>query len=308
MLSFFQPITAHDAQQQNERIAHAFEREHPAAAAAAAAPPERKRGPGRPPLKRELQQQLPTQEQQPERKPRTGSYTNWFASPYLLDVLHALHLHGNNAKRTVLALQRAAPDDRYARLSDSTIRGWFGNDGKLLPHFQQQLSEGAAAKRGLRPSAMSDAVEKAAKSALLQLRAAGMPVNSHVVRWTLQAVFRQHDPQLLKSLQLSQQWISWWLRSKLKWRWRARTTAASKLPLDWEQQGILMAKRIAAKMEMHEVSLRTLHPVLALSALRLSSHALAVATLAVVLSGASLSCHQHGPDRSEPRACGSVDL
>ena len=101
---------------------------------------------------------------------------------------------------------------------------------------------------------MSVAVEEECKSVLLRLRDSGLPVNSHVIRWTLRAVFSKQSPQLLQNLRLSQQWISNWVRAKLQWRWRARTTAASKLPIDWEQQGVQMAKRVAYRMGMNNVS------------------------------------------------------
>jgi hypothetical protein len=39
----------------------------------------------------------------------------------------------------------------------------------------------------------------------------------------------------------------------MSYSWRLRTTAASKLPLDWHQQGILMAKRIGFFMQIYKV-------------------------------------------------------
>lgn len=251
----FQRLTAADAQQQRASIAQKWEEEHPPGAAATApAPP--KRGPGRPRQKRELDLDAAAAIEKPPQKPRTGSYTNWFSSPYINDVLQALRVHHFSAKLAVAALKRNAPDDRYVRLSDSTVRGWFekNNPRQLQPHFAQQLVESIAARRGGRPAQMSTAVEEECKRLLLKLRDAGVPVNSHVIRWTLQAVFTRHDPSLLASLRLSQQWLSWWARNKLQWRWRARTTAASKLPNNWEEEGVSMAQRIAAKMEMHKVS------------------------------------------------------
>ena len=259
LTTLFSRITADDAAQQRRKIAVKWEEEHPpAAAAAGAAAALPKRGPGRPPKKREIAAVDDTDAavQPRAQKLRTSRvYTNWFSSPHLLDILQSLRNHSFSAKRTVAALQRSAPDGRYNCLSDSTIRAWFvPGTSQLLPRFQSQLENGAADKRnGGPPSAMTTAIEEEVKSTLLKLRDAGMSVNSHVIRWALQAVFRRRDPLLLTSLQLSQQWISYWVRTKLKWRWRARTTAASKLPVDWEEQGVLMAKRIAAQMEMHDV-------------------------------------------------------
>ena len=163
----FQRISADDAQQQRALVALQWEKDHPAAAAV---PAEPKRGPGRPPKKRELALEQAAAEQKPSQKPRTGEYTTWFSSPYLLDVLKMLRAHQFSAKRTVAALKRTAPDDRYARLSDSTIRGWFEKGTKqLLPQFQQQL-DGVAVMRSGRPSQMSTAVEEECKRVLLKLR------------------------------------------------------------------------------------------------------------------------------------------
>ncbi len=78
-------------------------------------------------------------------------------------------------------------------------------------------------------------------------------MNARVIRWVMRAVMQQMAPALLDSLTLSQTFISRWAREQLQWRWRSRTTAASKLPLDWEVQGVQMAMRIAANMEMHRV-------------------------------------------------------
>jgi hypothetical protein len=92
---------------------------------------------------------------------------------------------------------------------------------------------------------------------LLKLRSAGTPLNSHIIRWVMQAVLQEHNPAVLQQLTLSQQFISAWVRNnpRLHFRWRARTTAASKLPDDWEEQGIQMAQRMAVVMQLHKVSL-----------------------------------------------------
>ena len=192
LTTLFSRITADDAAERC-KIAVKWEEEHPPAAAAGAAAALPKRGPGRPPKKREIAAVDDTDAavQPRAQKPRTGVYTNWFSSPHLLDILQSLRNHSSSAKRTVAALQRSAPDGRHNRLSDSTIRAWFvPGTPQLLPRFQSQLENGAADKRnGGPPSAMTTAMEEEVKSTLLKLRDAGMSVNSHVIRWALQAVF-----------------------------------------------------------------------------------------------------------------------
>ena len=87
------------------------------------------------------------------------------------------------------------------------------------------------------------------------MRDAGTAINSHTIRWVMKAVIEERCPALidLGYLTLSKTFISRWAREQLNWRWRAKTTAASKLPGDWEEQGIKMAMRIGANMEIYKV-------------------------------------------------------
>jgi hypothetical protein len=276
----FARITADDARQQRERIASqlaqtiALQPRQPAATAAAAA--AQKRPVGRPKRPRDATELLSaaassatsaapsiTSVATPLDEPasKRGKYTNWFASPFLPDILTA-YSRCHSARTTVSMLRRAHPDGRFARLSHATLQRWFDEQHRLLPQYQQQLEQHSAAARGRGADGLftqAPAAEKEIKRVLLQMRGAGAPLNSRIIRWVMLAVLQQdrHDAMLLRHYKLSQQFISKWAREQLDWRWRARTTAASKLPVDWEAQGVLMAKRIAANMEMH-----TVHPSL----------------------------------------------
>ena len=68
--------------------------------------------------------------QLPESK--RGKYTRWFDSPYINDIIVAYTRTGS-ARKAVASLQRSAPDQRYERLSHSTVASWFDN-GVLKPH------------------------------------------------------------------------------------------------------------------------------------------------------------------------------
>lgn len=264
----FVRITADDAQQQRARIALQFEEElatHPPAAV----PP--KRPVGRPKRERDAADVLSAAASAATAATATalatavapldapaskrGKYANWFASPFLPDIL-AAYSHCHSARTTVTTLRRAHADGRYARLSPATLQRWFDDQHRLRPQYQAQLEQHMAASRGRGPAGLFAKVPQAeaeVKRVLLQMRTAGAPINSRVIRWVMLAVLHAAQPMLLLRHRLSQQFISNWARQQLDWRWRARTTAASKLPADWEAQGVLMAKRIAATMEMHSV-------------------------------------------------------
>ena len=82
---------------------------------------------------------------------------------------------------------------------------------------------------------------------------AGINITIQSVRWVMQAVFQSECPELLLKLKLSKAFISRWSKQQMNWSWRRGTTEAAKLPIDWQQQGIDMAKRIAVNMDTHEV-------------------------------------------------------
>jgi hypothetical protein len=255
----FLRIDAYDKAAQTKRIAEAVKKHLPRPPPA----PATKRSVGRPKQVRTANEALSAatapaaaEVAEPEAKRARGSYTHWFSSPYINDILAAYRRTGCSAKRAIALLLAQAPDKRYARLSHSTINSWFDEQHQLLPRFQVQLDEGKAGARGGRPRIFAAApeVEQKIKQTVLLMREAGTPVNCRIIAWTMRAVCTKMQPALLNSLTFSQPFVSAWAREQLQWRWRARTTTASKLPLDWEAQGMQMAMRVAANMEMHKVS------------------------------------------------------
>lgn len=189
---------------------------------------------------------------------------NWFSSPYINDILRAFQRSGGRARTAVHLLQKGAPDDRFSSLSHTTLLSWHEKGTQvLLPRFQEQYDAYTAAARGRGPTAAFAAapkVEAEIVRTLTRLRAAGSPVNRRTVAWVMHAIIEQRRPELLETLTLSRSFITRWVRSKLQWSWRQKTTAASKLPLDWEDQGVKMAMRIAALMGRYKV-----HPSLVIN-------------------------------------------
>ena len=244
MQSFFQRVDLAAHRQQVAQVAAQLKENPPPRALT----PPPKRSVGRPKLKRPAEEALAAAAaadalELPE--PKRGKYTRWFNSPYINDILHAYTQSGGSARRAVASLQQRAPDKRFERLSHSTVASWFEN-GKLKEQHQHELEEGRAAHTytGAHPALQAPpGAEDAICDILLKLRQAGTPLE------------KEH-PAVLQHLTLSQQYISAWVRRnpRLQFRWRARTTAASKLPDDWEDQGIHMAMRIGATMQLHRVS------------------------------------------------------
>jgi len=236
MQAFFPRIDLAAYRQQQCRIAEQL-KEHPLLRVT----PPPKRAVGRPKLKRSADEMLAAAAaadalhlQVPESK--RGRYMRWFNHPLLInDIMQAHAKNGGSARATVAFLKQHASDDRFERLSHSTVASWFDKEGKLLQKHQIELDAGRALATGCGPPPALHAVpdaEEAICDILLQLRTAGTPLNSHIIRWVMQAVLQDRCPALLQQLKLSQAWISGWVRNhpRLQFRWRSRTTTASKLP------------------------------------------------------------------------------
>lgn len=242
---------------------------------------------------------------EPPLKKTRGTYTEWFSSPYIHDILREYEKDHRPAL-AIKRLQEKAPDDRYARLTHTTLMGWYTDGRNLKPHFQAWLDSGLENVRQNGFAAVFEsepAVEIEIQQTLRKMRAAGAAVNSRIIRWVMQGVITLRTPQesRLRSLKLTQTFISAWARKNLKWSWRKSTTAASKLPLDWEEKGLQMAMRIAATMEMKEVSTWC---VVETSITK----QLLICLTSVIFQGSSISRHQYGPDRRASRSCSKLDL
>lgn len=264
MERFFPRVDAYGHRQQVQLVAAELQKNPPPRAASTHPP----RPVGRPPKKRDANELVaaaaaaaapaaPTQ--LPANKRMRGPYIRWFSSPYINDILAAHARTGYAARRTVALLRKEAPDDRFERLSHTTVASWFDDKHTLTHKHQLELAEGAACPNGMGPCPAllaAPGAEQQIVDALLQMREAGTPLNSRIIRWVMQAVLQEKHPAVLQQLELSQTFISRWVRSnkQLRFRWRARTTAASKLPADWQEQGIDMAMRLAATMHLHKVS------------------------------------------------------
>jgi len=323
MLRFFRSITADEAQQQSAAALQICAEQQQQASQLRQKIELLKRGPGRPKKLVDAHYvlemaaataALETADAVSEPSTKRGKYANWFASAYIHDILHAVQRTGS-ARRAVEWLQRSFPKlptesaARFADLSESTVRSWY-SDGKLRPKFQQLLDDQkAAAPRGVwreRALAADPAAEQRVKQILRTMRERGASINILVIRHVMHAVLQADCPAVLDSLKLSNSFISSWAREELQYSWRTRTTAASKLPLDWRNQGIDMAKRVAYNIQVYKVT--TVQQLCWMSSALRALPELTHVALLFLAAGASISCHQHGSNRCAPRSLGHAHV
>ena len=272
----FTPVTAHDAQVNRILVAEALQKEIESRAKSTSAAPI-KNPVGRPKRVRDASKEMMaaaasssssssdsnlnlTDESDP--KKARGEYKYWFNTPYIKIILAACEANHYSFRAAVSALRKKNPLV-FERLSHTTLHGWFekvDNEYKLKSHPQSMLQDHAAHVRG-KVSALQayPEVEEELVSIFNQLRAAGQSMNRRIMRVIMKSILLEKRKEVLDTLKLSNSFISSWVHKKLNWSWRSATTAASKLPADWENQGINMAKRIAANMEQHKVSNYIIH-------------------------------------------------
>jgi DDE superfamily endonuclease len=159
--------------------------------------------------------------------------------------------------------QRQAAVRRVLRRSSSSSLALV--DHKLLPKFAAIIAQqkNVASRGAGRNAFLSEypEIEAEAKRILSKIRFRGGTANILVVGIVVRTVLRKMQPKLLREFKTSRMWCSRWAHDHLNWSWRLKTTAASKLPLDWREQGVAAAKRVAYQMQVHKV-----HPSLVVNA------------------------------------------
>ncbi len=143
------------------------------------------------------------------------------------------------------------------------MKGWFERDVqsghfKLRKKYEEgvaaqkaRVQKGKSGSRGIfkdHPHAFDMIL-----STLKGMRDVGQPMDANVAQTVILGIVQALAPELLlkhtrrggKLFQVSKRFSRKFLNRYLGWTWRRTTTAASKLPEDWEQQGDEMAFRVA---------------------------------------------------------------
>jgi hypothetical protein len=101
-------------------------------------------------------------------------------------------------------------------------------------------------------------VEEEIISTLKKQRSVGQPLYGTTIQPLIKAIIKKKAPHLLDStsktgFNVSIDWTRCFIKRTLNWSYRASTTAAGKLPKDWEDQGKRMAQRVAYLSKLHDI-------------------------------------------------------
>ena len=96
-------------------------------------------------------------------------------------------------------------------------------------------------------------------SKLQKMREVGQTLLICIVQSILREMFEAFAPQLLDDkpggFTMSKQWTNEFMKVYMNWTIRKCTTAASKLPLDWIEQGLNMNYRVSYFAKVYDISL-----------------------------------------------------
>jgi hypothetical protein len=181
---------------------------------------------------------------------------SWITSPFIHDIIHYVSIY-KSFRKAVERLQASFPKlesqaaGRFDDLNEATVRYWYQpGTFTLKDKFKQAIELNQGLHTGGVTSILSNhpTITNLVKHHLHALRETGGSISIEIVHSIIKCVIEQEDPDLLATVKLSQSFVYRFLVNEMKWTHRRGTTAASKVPLDWVDQGVKMAKRIAVKV------------------------------------------------------------
>ncbi len=192
-------------------------------------------------------------EKPPLAKKKRGSYTNWFVPDLWPFIEQAVKQHPKSLYEAMFSLQHIRKPGRvgnpFDNLTISTLKGWFEKDvtgrfvlrRKYEEAIKLQSARSAAQDKGPRgilkdhPVAFQMIVDT-----LKGMRDSGQPLDNTIAQTVIQGIISAVAFELFERrtksgfFSVSRRFARKFVRRHMGWTWRRSTTAASKLPADWE--------------------------------------------------------------------------
>lgn len=176
-----------------------------------------------------------------------GHYTNWF-EPSFWDPIYAAvrkHRNINNAWKYLKMMYKKPGEsyDTYEKLARSSMYEWFTSTGELKDAYKKYVHKRSSHFHGGNQHCPILSNHQELKEAIIEMlhahRKAGQPLYARSIRNLIIPFIQKKALDLLvqessTSFKVSLSWVRAFARNELNWSFRKTTTAASKLPKDWE--------------------------------------------------------------------------
>ena len=193
----------------------------------------------------------------------------WYNPLYWNDIVIALKKWNFVSRKAVQYLQDRYQDGRFDKLSHSTIEGWFirtvDDSGKSSIVWKERILKRVTERKPMfvpgsgRHAILDSHPEIGLKilGILKASRSCGATMNSSIARCLIIGVLRVDIPQVLHEngggFKVCRRWVRGYVSQHLGWAFRAITTAAQKLPDDWEAQGEILILRLAYYVKTYDI-------------------------------------------------------
>jgi hypothetical protein len=150
----------------------------------------------------------------------------------------------------------------YDKLSRGSLYEWFTPTGELKEGYKDYVYLGTSAFTGGPQHCPIfenyPQLREKIVTILKTHRDVGHPLYASSIQGIIKAIIRKEEPILLSNtsrtgFKVSIDWTRDFVKTKLHWSYRVATTAAQKLPLDWEAQGLKMSQRIAYLVKSYSI-------------------------------------------------------
>jgi hypothetical protein len=190
-------------------------------------------------------------------------YRNWFNPNLWPPIYDAVKQHRNigDALNFLRSAYRKPGDLScvYDYLSRGTMYGWFHSNGVLKDNIKRCVELGTYFAKSTQHCpilASYPLLKEEICEVLKKQRTAGQPLYGVCIQGIIKAIISKRQPHLLEDSSgfcVSYKWTLAFIKAEMNWSYRAATTAAGKLPFDYEVQGKKMAERCAYLVKIHNI-------------------------------------------------------
>ena len=135
---------------------------------------------------------------------------------------------------------------------------WFHPNGDLKENYKRCVELGTYFDKASQHCPMFGdypALRDEICNVLRKQRAGGQPLSIVIIQPFIKALIQKREPQLFedRKFKVSTKQTRAFIKSELNWSYRAATTAAGKLPDDFELQRLTIAQRCAYFIQVHNI-------------------------------------------------------
>lgn len=194
---------------------------------------------------------------------RSQTYNKWFSKDLFPSIQQAVRRYGRTQQAIdflEIGFRTPGGPSPYQKLGRSSLYDWFDERGELKDNYKEAAALGYHTMKQDQNMPILEnypQIRDELVSNLQRMREAGQTLLISIVQPILKGMIEALAPHLLNDrpggFKVSKQWTNEFMRIYMNWTIRKGTTAASKLPIDWIEQGLKMNYRVAYLAKLYNI-------------------------------------------------------